>query len=326
VEIWRGVTVTGLDMAGTHVTGVHADGRIERADLVVDCGGRRSALGAWLVAAGARAPLEEREDSGFVYYGRHFRGDMPAARTHNLQHYDSVSILTLPADNGTWSVVVTTSSRDKAVRALRDPAIWDAVVARYPLAEQWCDGKPITGVDVMAGIEDRHRSLVIDGEPVATGVVAVGDAWACTNPSLGRGASIGLLHARCLRDVLRETGTDDRGKLVRRFDEVTAEVVEPLYRATLWYDRHRLAEMAAEIDGEPYRTDDMRWHANRATVAAAIDDADITRAQLALASLITTPTELYAQPGLLDRIMSLGAGAPRFPLPGPSRRELLEVL
>jgi 2-polyprenyl-6-methoxyphenol hydroxylase-like FAD-dependent oxidoreductase len=326
VEIRRGVAVTGLEMRGTHVTGVHADGRVERADLVVDCGGRRSTLGAWLVAAGARAPLEEREDSGFIYYGRHFRGELPTALTHNIQHYDSVSILTLPADNGTWSVVVTTSSRDKAARALRDPAIWDAVLSRYPLAAHWRDGEPITGVDVMAGIEDRHRSLVIDGEPVATGLVAVGDAWACTNPSLGRGTSIGLLHARCLRDVLRETGTDDAGKLVRRFDEVTAEVVEPLYRMTLWYDRHRLAEIDAEIAGEPYRTDDVRWHATRATVAAAIDDADITRAQLALGSLITTPTELYAQPGLLDRIMSLAAGAPRFPLPGPSRRELLEVL
>ena len=44
----------------------------------------------------------------------------------------------------------------------------------------------------------------IDGEPVATGVVAVGDAWACTNPSVGRGSTIGLLHAVALRDLLRD--------------------------------------------------------------------------------------------------------------------------
>jgi 2-polyprenyl-6-methoxyphenol hydroxylase-like FAD-dependent oxidoreductase len=326
VEIRRGVTVTGLVMEKSHVTGVGTGNGAITADLVVDCGGRRSALGSWLAAAGARPPVEEREDCGFVYYGRHFRGRMPEARTHVLQHYDTVSMLTLPADNGTWSVVVGTSSRDRALRSLRDPAVWDTVVSRYPMVAHWRDGDPISGVDVMAGIEDRHRSLVVDGEPVATGVVAVGDAWACTNPSLGRGTSIGLLHARCLRDVLRETGTGDRGKLVRRFDEATAEAVEPLYRATLWFDRHRLAEMAAEIGGEPYRTDDERWHAIRATVAAALGDADITRAQMSLGSLLATPDELFAEPGLLDRIMALGGGAPRFPLPGPSRRELLEVL
>ena len=67
-------------------------------------------------------------------------------------------------------------------------------------------------------------------------------AWACTNPSLGRGTSIGLLHARCLRDLLREVDTEEHEKLARRFDERTAAVVEPLYRLTLWYDRHRLAE------------------------------------------------------------------------------------
>jgi 2-polyprenyl-6-methoxyphenol hydroxylase-like FAD-dependent oxidoreductase len=43
---------------------------------------------------------------------------------------------------------------------------------------------------------------VVDGEPVITGLAALGDAWACTNPSLGRGASIGLLHACALRDLL----------------------------------------------------------------------------------------------------------------------------
>ena len=73
-----------------------AGGRAVRADLVVDCGGRRSALGSWLEAVGARRPAEEREDCGFVYYARHFRtttGELPAARANVLQHYDSVSLL-----------------------------------------------------------------------------------------------------------------------------------------------------------------------------------------------------------------------------------------
>lgn len=336
VTIRRGVAVTGLltDPVGRtqapRVRGVLTEGgRALRADLVVDCSGRRSPLGSWLEAVGARRPVEEREDSGFVYYARHFRtsnGELPQARMNILQHYDSVSILTLPSDNGTWSVVFTISNRDRALRGLRDPSRWTAALACYPLVAHWQDGEPITGVDAIAGIEDRHRRLVVDERPVATGVVAVGDAWACTNPSLGRGAAIGLLHACCLRDVLRDVDPGDPEKLVRRFDEVTTAVVEPLYRMTLGFDRHRLAEIAADVDGTPYQTDDPRWTVGKATFAASLADHDIARAYLSLGSLLATPDELFAEPGLVDRVMKLGAGAPRYPLPGPTRQALLATI
>jgi 2-polyprenyl-6-methoxyphenol hydroxylase-like FAD-dependent oxidoreductase len=336
VTIRRGVAVTGLlgdPPARGRVARVRgvltAGGQALRADLVVDCCGRRSPLGSWLEAIGAPRPAEEREDCGFVYYGRHFRtrtGELPRAETNMLQHYDSVSVLTLPGDNGTWSVVFTTASRDRQLRALREPDRWDAALARYPLAAHWRDGEPITGVDVMAGIEDRHRRLVVDEAPVATGVVAVGDAWACTNPSLGRGTSIGLLHACALRDVLRDVDPGDPEKLVRRFDEVSAAVVEPLYRMTLWFDRNRLAEIAADAAGTPDEIDDPRWAAGKALFAASLADQDLTRDHLSIASLLTTPGELFAQPGVLERVLRLGAAAPRYPLPGPSRRELLAAI
>jgi 2-polyprenyl-6-methoxyphenol hydroxylase-like FAD-dependent oxidoreductase len=304
-------------------------GRALRADLVVDCCGRRSTLGPWLEAVGARRPVEEREDCGFVYYARHFRtrtGSLPPARMNVLQHYDSVSLLTLPSDNGTWSVVVTASSRDRALRVLRDPHRWEAALARYPLVAHWLDGEPITGIDVIAGIEDRYRRLVVEARLVATGVVAVADAWACTNPSLGRGAAIGLVHAGCLRDVLRDVDPGEPEKLVRRFDEVTATVAEPLYRMTRGFDRHRLAEIDADIAGRPYETDDKRWIVGKATFAASLADQDIVRAYHSLASLLATPDELFAEPGLLDRAMQLGAGAPTYPLPGPTRQELLAAI
>lgn len=334
VTIRRGVAVTGVTADDgspvPRVTGVRTgDGWAIRADLVVDCGGRRSALGAWLVAAGARRPLEERADCGFIYYGRHFRsaqGVLPEVRTNLLQHYDSLSVITLPADNGTWSVVLTTSGRDRALRALREPARWHRVLAQYPLAANWADGEPISGVDVMAGIEDRYRRLVIDGRPVATGVVAVGDACACTNPSVGRGAALGMIHGRALRDLLREVDPEDHEKLARRFDEVTAQVFEPLYRATLWFDRHRLAEIDADIAGVPYRPDDQRWVITKALFAATLTDPGLTRAYTSLAALIATPDEVLSEPGMLDRVIAHGMAAPQYPLPGPSRAGLLTAL
>jgi 2-polyprenyl-6-methoxyphenol hydroxylase-like FAD-dependent oxidoreductase len=358
VTVRRGVAVTGLladPPAGARVARVRgvlaAGGQALRADLVVDCCGRRSPLGSWLAAIGAPRPAEEREDCGFVYYGRHFRtrtGELPPAETNMLQHYDSVSVLTLPGDNGTWSVVLTTASRDRRLRALRDPDRWDAALARYPLVAHWRDGEPITGVDVMAGLEDRYRRLVAGGDPVATGVVAAGDAWACTNPSLGRGASIGLVHACALRDVLREVGADgvsgDPDKLARRFDEVTAAVTEPLYRATLWLDRGRLAELAADAaadlaagpaagpaaggdgDGGPGQAGDPRWAAGKALFAASLADQDVAREYLSVAMLLTTADEVFTKPGMAERVMRLGAGAARYPLPGPGRQELLAAI
>jgi 2-polyprenyl-6-methoxyphenol hydroxylase-like FAD-dependent oxidoreductase len=334
VTIRRGVAVTGLTTDRhalvPRVTGVlTGDGATIGADLVVDCGGRRSALSSWLPAVGARRPIEERADCGFVYYGRHFRsrtGEQPAVLGNLLQNYDSLSTITLPADNGTWSVVLTTSSRDKALRVLREPDRWHAAVAGYPLVAHWADAEPISGVDVMAGIEDRYRRFVIDGEPVATGVVAVGDAWACTNPSVGRGAAIALVHGRVLRDLLRETDPADHDKFARRFDEVTGQSVEPLYRATLWYDRHRLAEIDADVAGTPYRTDDRGWPMSKALFAASLADPDLARAYTAVASFIATPDEVFSALGVVDRVVALGMAAPQYPLPGPTRGQLLESI
>ncbi|MEV6303467.1 FAD-dependent monooxygenase [Actinoplanes sp. NPDC051861] len=332
VTVRRGVRVTGLRTDGRRpvprVTGVTTTGGAVDADLVIDCGGRRSALPAWLTAAGARPPAEERADAGFVYYARHFRSrhGLPEIRSLLVQPYDSLSILTLPADHGTWSVVVTSSAKDRALRALRDPAVWSAAVGRYPPAAHWIDAEPITGVEVMAGLEDRLRRYVIDGSPVATGVVAVGDAWACTNPSLGRGASFAIIHARVLRDVLREVGVADHDKLVRRFDEVTAQVVEPLYRATNFVDTHRLAEIDGDVAGVPYWPDDPRWLASKALFAAALSDPGALRGWLSISSFLATPDEVFATPGLRDRVLALGLQAPQYPLPGPSRAELLEAV
>ena len=333
VTVRRGVRVTGVRTDGRtpvpRVTGVTtATGPVD-ADLVVDCGGRRSGLPGWLVAAGGRPPAEERADSGFVYYGRHFRtstGTHPPLRAVLNQPYDSLSVLTLPADHGTWSVVLTTSAADRRLRALREEAVWSAVVARYPLAAPWLAGEPITGVDVMAGLADGLRCYVVDGEPLATGVVAVGDAWACTNPSLGRGVSFAILHARVLRDVLREVGARDHDKLVRRFDEATAHTVEPLHRATRFVDTHRLAEIGGDVAGRPYRPDDLRWLGSKALFAAALRDPDAVRAYVSIASFLATADEVFARPGLRDRVLALGMSASQYPLPGPARADLLAVV
>ena len=231
ITVHRGVAVRGVLTADArastapHVTGVVTDdGTEHRADLVVDAGGRRSAVPAWLDAVGARPVRERRDDCGFVYFARHFRsadGSMPPLFGPPLQAYESVSTLTLPADNGTWGVGLIASARDTPVRRCRDVDTWSEVVRLFPLVAHWIDAEPITDVAVMAGIEDRQRDFVVDGVPVATGLVPIGDASACTNPSIGRGCTIGLIHAEALRDLVREHDLADALGVALAWDDMT---------------------------------------------------------------------------------------------------------
>lgn len=111
-----------------------------------------------------------------------------------------------------------------------------------------CGGGIIGRVVAMAGIVDRYRRFVVDGAPVATGFAAVGDAWACTNPSAGRGLSVGIVHAQLLRRTVR-SHLDDPARFARVWDEDTERVVAPFHRNQVVADRARFAEMSALREG-----------------------------------------------------------------------------
>ena len=332
LTVRRGVTATDLVTDGRsggvpHVAGVvTADGERIPAGLVVDAMGRRSPLAAMLARIGAGPAHEERDDCGFAYYGRHFRttdGGRPRVATM-LRHFASVSLLTLPADADVWAWVLVVSADDRPMRALRDAAAWERALALMPgVAGERAAAVPLTGIQVMSGLQDRWRNLVVDGAPVATGLVAVGDAWASTNPSLGRGSSMGLVHALVLRDVLRQVGPDAAATFVKCFDEATEAALGPLFAATRGYDRHRLAEVAHDIAGVPYRPGDDGWTWSNAFEAAAQADPDVLRVFRAMAELVAAPDALD---GMEEKIARLGARAPRYPADGPSRAALLAAV
>lgn len=311
-----------------HVTGVRLESGEEiGADLVIDAAGRRSPLPKWMAEIGAPPVDEALDDSGFIYYGRHFRspdGSLPVLLGALKQDYGTITCLTLPADNGTWSVTLTTSSRDTALRALTDSDKWQAVVRLLPLAAHWLQGEPIDDrVQVMARIEDRIRDFTPGGRPVATGVLAVADSWACTNPSLGRGASMGIVHAVALRDLLRKAG-DDPWQLALDWADITAETVAPWFDATVRYDRHRLNEINSLMEGRHYRTDDREWQLIRSLEAAAMQDGDFLRASADIQMARRLPSEVCADPALMDKVADLDlpddAGL------GPDRGQLLAAI
>jgi hypothetical protein len=180
-------------------------------------------------------------------------------------------------------------------------------------------------VNTISKIEDRRRRLVVDGAPVVTGVLPVGDAWACTNPSLGRGASLGLLHAVALRDLLRTGPVDSPRDLVLRWDEVTETQLRPWYDATLFVDRHRLAAIKAIIAGHPYEPDDPRWELQQCLQAASTRDPDCLRAVVAIANVLQLPDEAL-DGGVGERALALGRDWRDAPRLGPDRQELLALL
>jgi flavin-dependent dehydrogenase len=334
VEIRRGNAVAGLLTGASardgvpNVVGVRTEaGEDLRADVVVDATGRRSPLPAWLAAVGARPPHEELDDSGFVYYGRHFRsadGSVPPLMGPPLYYADSIAILVLPADNGTWGIGLVTVSGDAAARSLRDADRWTAAVKSFALHAHWLDGEPIDDqVMTMAKLEDRRRRFVLDGEPVATGVLPLADSWACTNPSVGRGISIGMIHAVALRDQLRGD-IDDPYKLALAWDHATSVTVEPYYESTLFHDRHRLAELSAGAEGRRYDGGDA-WELWHRFTHASNADPDLFRAYLSVAGVLEVADDVLARPDIAERCHALGSEWRDAPVFGPSREQIIAI-
>ncbi len=334
MAVRRGVTAAALELEGDrrppHVSGVRTQaGDVVAADLVVDAMGRRSQLPGWLKRAGIPSIHEESEDSGFVYYTQYFAsagGPPPQPRGPLLSAFGSFSLLTLPGDGSTWSVTLFIAAGDRPLKRMRHRDRFRAVVAACPQYAHWLDGEAITGVLSLGGVLDRYRRLAVDAAPPVTGLALLADSWACTNPSVGRGISLGLKHAQRLRDVVREHGDDPPG-FAEAWDAVTEAELTPWYRDTVGEDRARVREMQAIRDGRapaPAQTDGELLRA--ALLAAVPHDPELFRAFMESRSSIATLAEVLARPGIAERIHEVAAGRERPPPAGPDREQLLAML
>ncbi len=77
---------------------------------------------------------------------------------------------------------------------------------------------------------------------MATGIVSVGDSWACTNPSLARGITMGLMHALGTVEVVKQH-LDNPLALMLAQDSMTETRLTPWYRNTIEIDRTRIARL-----------------------------------------------------------------------------------
>jgi 2-polyprenyl-6-methoxyphenol hydroxylase-like FAD-dependent oxidoreductase len=308
----------------SHVTGVRTEAGEELvADLVIDAMGRGSRLPRLLADAGLEPGAEEVEDARFIYYTRYFRSaTQPEPRAPRLTAIGSFSIATLPADNDVWSVTLFFAAGDRPLKRLRDVDAFTAVLRACPRHAHWLDGEPITDILPMAGVMDRVRAAA----PPATGIVSVADAWACTNPTLGRGIALGLAHAALLRDVVRAR-LDDPPALAAEWRERTELELAPWYRGCVASDRVRVAEMEAHRTGRaPAPPSDPGARLRAALFAAMPHDADAYRAGMDVIGCLAQPEEVLARPGLADRVLAIAEGLDGAPPLGPGRDELLRLV
>jgi 2-polyprenyl-6-methoxyphenol hydroxylase-like FAD-dependent oxidoreductase len=330
VTVERGVEVASLlaetTSSGVQIRGVRTVDHGDRpAAVVIDASGRRSPLPRWLEAVGARPPAVDSADEGFVYYGRFFRQgpDGLPPLEWMLRPAGSISLLVLPDEAG-WSVTVYTSSKDMELRALRDVDAWERVVGAHPSHAAFLDGEPDSaGVSVMTSHVGRRRSLLVDGAPVASGIVAVGDSWACTNPSLGRGISLGILHAVHTAEVVHRH-LDDPPKVTAAWQEETDRELGPWYDATVELDRVRLEEVEAHRTGRDYLPEDPVAQLSTLMRNGANHDPEVARMYAELLCCLALPLEVIARDGAWEAVASAGAHGPLDP-PRPSRDELVAL-
>jgi hypothetical protein len=101
--------------------------------------------------------------------------------------------------------------------------------------------------------------------------------------------------------------------------------VEPWYRGTLSFDQGRLAQIHAEMAGKPFEPTP-EYEMTMALQAAAGKDPEMLRTFLDIAGVIDAPEQVFARPGLFEKVIELGSGWRDERLPGMSREELLAVV
>jgi flavin-dependent dehydrogenase len=218
-----------------------------------------------------------------------------------------------------------TATGDKPLKELRHTDRWETVLRACPAHAHLLDGEPISEMLAMGGLVDRYRRLAPEGQPLLTGVALLGDAFSCTNPSLGRGISLGLMHARSLRDAIASMDGDPL-TFAEAWDLATETKHTPWYRDTLDEDRARLDEMEAIREEREPRAPTDETIGRNALITAAMTDADLFRTYLETRVCLTTVADSLADPAAAARIFELAADKTPFAFPGPDREQLIGLL
>ena len=329
--------------APPHVTGVQlGDGTELAADVTVVAAGRRSELSGWLVAAGTQPVQEEVDDTGIVYFSRFYRlrpdQEYPPRTGPIGGDLGYLKYGVFVGDNRTFSITLATPTDDGELRKLlADPTIFDECARQLVATAPWLDGRatPITvDVHMMAGLLNRWRNHVVDGVPLATGVLPVGDAVLCTNPLYGRGCSLAFWSAHLMAAALAEHADDPTAMALAYVASLRAEIF-PWYRSGVEQDAEARRVAAALLAGEDPDGDTtdprtfMRSVFRDGLLPAMRTDAVVLRAFFRGLNLLSTPDALMKDAEVTARVLAAWQdreNRPPEPELGPRRRADLMAL
>jgi 2-polyprenyl-6-methoxyphenol hydroxylase-like FAD-dependent oxidoreductase len=333
IEVRAGSGVAGLahraEAERPRVTGVVTeDGETVPADVGVVASGRRTPLAAWLAEIGASPYAEEAEPCHQIYLMRWYRlpaevvGQLPTLLRGDVGW---AGLFGFPGDDGWIALGVGPDSSDDDARRLRSPELFDRFAEQVPMWTRLIDqSTERTDPVFMGSLNSHHRRFAFSGEPVATGLVPLGDSRICTNPMYGRGMSLALLHALALRDALAEARPDDVPAAV----EARAEA-----ETALWYHDSVAADRAAHaLRSDVIGGSDLDALNHPATseatsrFMAAGADAEVFRRNVEVNFLFEPPPHLAEDPYVLAKAREVVESGFRMPQVGPSRKELIDIV
>lgn len=288
-------------------------GKSYEVDRVVVASGRSGGFGDDLRAAGESTPCGQSYVSR-MYRARPGVGSL-RSWTPLVEQYDGYLAVAFPQEAGTLSALIVRPSGDSDWSLLWATPAFDVAAAAIPVLAPWTDPErfePIT--DVMRGgtLVNSYRG---QGSPPA-GIFFVGDAVCTTNPSAGRGISLGLLQAGALLALLAEH--HDAKDVSAAFEAWCLESIRP------WYDDHVASDAevlrtyaGADIDVDGPLSSDV--------LCAAVEvDPSLERVVSLYLGMVAPSSSPLA---IEDRVRELlrGGWRPR-PCHGPGRDELLESM
>ncbi|HEV2776374.1 MAG TPA: hypothetical protein VGV90_12340 [Solirubrobacteraceae bacterium] len=326
IEIIAGVRVTGLLSSAdgaARATGVTVDeGGPIRGDVVVDALGRYRCPAGWPRATG------EATDSGAVYYCRYFR------LAAGVEHLDApilnprgdlgyMGFNTFRGDNRTFAVILLVPAADHELRMLRHEEAWRAACSEITPLDVMTStdyGRPITGVMPMGGLMNVDRT----GDPLVSGIVAVGDAFCHTDPAFAYGLSFALAHAQALADASAEA--PDVDAIVQRYRTLAGPEARERHALACATDTARSRRWSGERLEIARRDGSYPLFSFVGALAAAPHDDAILRRTIRRIGLLDRAAVFDDDHVLHERIEiilgQLGKPSP----PGPPREDLLAHL
>jgi hypothetical protein len=276
---------------------------------------------------------ETKSPTGIVYLSRFYRLNdgvtPPDENTFNGADLEYLKFAIFRGDNGTFSITLAFAPEDEQMQTLRDEARFDAATSQIEMIATWTNpdvSTPISGVHYMGGLINRLRHYVVDGEPVALGIVGIGDASVCTNPLYGRGCSLGLVHGALFTDALADE-PDDLRALALRFDDDTKRELVPWYDASVTNDKTAMKVYRGEELNDFERF--MRSFIREGVFPATRIDPDVSRVWFRSFNLLDTPDALMTNVDVMRRVNEVyedRANRPPDPPAGPTREELFRAI